>query len=775
MQRQKQKLFSSKPLPMVAKLELTKNSHSLRISSPVTCFVLAILLLLGTFSFSFHLSWSSGFIATTSTSIIPYANAQSYNPCNCVLFRLDDVVDGSINIPLTAIMDHFINENKKLSPDIVVSEFGNSAPNGLVFKKVKEGHDRDLFEIGVHGYRHVKHSELSLQAQKDDFTQAKNKLLSLLGDDARLFGAPYNEFNADTIKAMAESGLDIFSTSYSKESTTTNPYKVSTSYTTDNSIIQLSEVTITNTETGEHTNKRIYHVPFDISLFNLIDNGYSGNELTQEVLRRAENYISNYGFAVVVLHPNDVATYNSNTGTWSNNVDSNKFQVLIDIINGIEGRGIDLSHFSGVTPPRFSEPVTEVKHLTTLTLNSITSVPWGKDVTVTGKLTDNDNSGYGIGGATITFDGTGADNLPDNVVTNADGTFTVKGASPTTVATGWKVQAHFAGNSDYQATNSLIKTYSTTKHSVIIALTAATTKPWGTATAFTATLTDSSTGGTVIQGKTIRFDGTGVIAVADQVTGTDGKATGTGTAPNTVATAWTYQAHFAGDSLYKPKDSAIKTYSTTKHSVTISTSFKGTTGSTSSTPWSTPTSFTVTLTDSSMGGTAVSDKTIQLDGTGVTGLTTDSSSMTTGSDGKVVITGISPDTVNTAWTYQAHFAGDSLYNAKDSAIKTYSTTKHSVTLSLSVPTNAVSEGSSYKVSGTLTDSTAKKPLASKTITFTADDPITIGDKTTNTNGFYSGTQTAPSTAGSYDIQSHFAEDSLYKARDSAIKTLIIIT
>ena len=39
----------------------------------------------------------------------------------------------------------------------------------------------------------------------------------------------------------------------------------------------------------------------------------------------------------------------------------------------------------------------------------------------------------------------------------------------------------------------------------------------------------------------------------------------------------------------------------------------------------------------------------------------------------------------------------------------------------------------------------KKQLASKTITFTADDPIKIAAKTTNTNGYYSGTQTAPST------------------------------
>jgi large repetitive protein len=68
--------------------------------------------------------------------------------------------------------------------------------------------------------------------------------------------------------------------------------------------------------------------------------------------------------------------------------------------------------------------VTNVVHATTLTLNTITNVPWGKDITVTGKLIDNIASGAGgVSGATISFDGTGADNLPD-AVTNTDGTFT---------------------------------------------------------------------------------------------------------------------------------------------------------------------------------------------------------------------------------------------------------------------------------------------------------------------------------------------------------------
>src|SRR5918992_2623739 len=105
------------------------------------------------------------------------------------------------------------------------------------------------------------------------------------------------------------------------------------------------------------------------------------------------------------------------------------------------------------TPPPLplSEPIQTFLRLHTR------DVPWGKDVTVTGKLvvhaSNNAEGGEGIGGKTITFDGTGADNLPNIVVTNADGTFTAKGASPAAVATGWEVLAHFAGDSSHVASN----------------------------------------------------------------------------------------------------------------------------------------------------------------------------------------------------------------------------------------------------------------------------------------------------------------------------------
>jgi 5-hydroxyisourate hydrolase-like protein (transthyretin family) len=407
--------------------------------------------------------------------------------------------------------------------------------------------------------------------------------------------------------------------------------------------------------------------------------------------------------------------------------------------------------------------VKNVVHVTTLTLNTITNAPWGNPVTVTGKLTDNAASGAGIGGATIAFDGTGADNLPD-VVTNADGTFTASGKSPATVATGWKVQAHFVSNTEYSGSDSIVQSYATTKHSVGSSITATKASvAWGQPNTFTVTLKDTATG-LPLQGVTVTFDGTGAISIPSAVTGSDGKATGTGNSPNSVATGWTYQAHFAGNSLYNKKDTDIKTYSTTKHPVgvaVIPAKF--------SVAWGQPNTFTATVTDTATG-LPLQGVTVTFDGTGAISIP----SAVTGSDGKATGTGNSPNSVATGWTYQAHFAGDNLYSAKDSTLKTYSTLKHSVSLTLNLLPTTVGSGAVYKVSGVLKDTSAGGvAIGSKTISLTADSPITIADQTTDATGTYITKPTAPTTAGTYNIQSHFASDDLYSAKDSPIKTLTV--
>jgi len=219
------------------------------------------------------------------------------------------------------------------------------------------------------------------------------------------------------------------------------------------------------------------------------------------------------------------------------------------------------------------------------------------------------------------------------------------------------------------------------------------------------------------------------------------------------------QAHSAGDSSNPAADSNIISYNTVKHTTSVALS------TAPNTRWSIP------LTDSSNGGTPISGKTISFSGTGVI---PSPQSGTTDSTGKVNVTGTAPNTVATGWTYEAEFAGDSLYNAKDSTTKTYSTLAHNTALTLSISPTSVQGGGTYAVFGTLTDTTAATPLSGMTISFTASSPITINSTTTGSTGGYSVSGlTAPLIAGSYNIEAHFAGTSLYNAKDSAVHTLTV--
>lgn len=79
-------------------------------------------------------------------------------------------------------MQHFIEKNHKLSAEIVVNNFGNLGTSGNVFKTVKQGYDSGLFELGIHGWDHVRYSQLSAEQRRNDFAKSKNKLRSLFND-----------------------------------------------------------------------------------------------------------------------------------------------------------------------------------------------------------------------------------------------------------------------------------------------------------------------------------------------------------------------------------------------------------------------------------------------------------------------------------------------------------------------------------------------------------------------------------------------------------------
>jgi hypothetical protein len=190
-----------------------------------------------------------------------------------------------------------------------------------------------------------------------------------------------------------------------------------------------------------------------------------------------------------------------------------------------------------------------------------------------------------------------------------------------------------------------------------------------------------------------------------------------------------------------------------------------------SVPWGGSTSFTATLTDNSkLPPKPIAGRTVTFTGTGVI---PSSLSGKTDSTGKVIVIGTSSSTINTGWTVQAHFLGDNVYRAVDSATMTYNTVKHatSLTMELFPPTGCVPAGGRLDVGGVLTDKTKNSPLVGKTISIVGKSISTVGSssikpssQTTDSSGGYTVKGlAAPTTTGNHQISAQFAGDPLYDA------------
>lgn len=141
---------------------------------------------------------------------------------------------------------------------------------------------------------------------------------------------------------------------------------------------------------------------------------------------------------------------------------------------------------------------------------------------------------------------------------------------------------------------------------------------------------------------------------------------------------------------------------------------------------------------------------------------------TTNADGTFSATANAPSTVGSGWVVTAGSSCDSVYPGTSTSI-TYKTS-----LTLYIYPDPVAPGGAYKVHGMLKDIITSTPLSGKTITFTATPPVTIPNKSTDSSGVYRATGlVAPSGPGNYNIQAHYAGDSLYSARDSKVNVLTV--
>lgn len=228
----------------------------------------------------------------------------------------------------------------------------------------------------------------------------------------------------------------------------------------------------------------------------------------------------------------------------------------------IREREISITADTSITAAfRNTNPAVEEEPSTTaITLNRISPVPWGANVTITGTLKD--GSGIGIEGKQITFSGTGALGLPSFVITQEDGTFSTTGITPSSVGSDWKLKATFGGDEHYTK-SAITKRYSTLPHKTALSLTVSPNNlTAGASYKVVATLKDTTTN-TGLDAKTITFTSDSPILIADRSTDSSGKAVARKLIAPSDAGSYDIQAHFAGDSLYSPTDSRTKALTVT--------------------------------------------------------------------------------------------------------------------------------------------------------------------------------------------------------------------
>jgi len=240
-----------------------------------------------------------------------------------------------------ATMDYFISKNLPFTASIVVSRLANSSDLD-VFHKIQEGLDRNLFEIAIHGYRHIDHSLLTKEEQKDDFSKANAKLEYLFGKRADIFISPFNKFNLHTIEAMSDLNISLLSTHPDLEQRTTNPYKSQTLAVTNNSRLEVSKIS--------DQKALVYHAPFFVSFLRLGSEGVSGDGLVEESLRLINESIAKYGFAQVRLHPSDFYQVDATTGKPINEVDDLRSQYLTKVVDSLEDGNIRIASFREIYP-----------------------------------------------------------------------------------------------------------------------------------------------------------------------------------------------------------------------------------------------------------------------------------------------------------------------------------------------------------------------------------------------------------------------------------------
>ncbi len=271
------------------------------------------------------------FILLSPLQVISASTAEE-KPCNCVVFRIDDLQDYWLNKVQVSVMDLFLSKNQSLSLGLIMNGLGNDS---LVINKIDEGLRKGLFELGIHGWNHADYTQLSGKEQKESLNKSNEKMNSLFDIKSDIFITPEGVFNNETLKAMKELDIKIIS----------NAIWAENEFDGGKSIFNDTNNIVTNPHNGTSNQSQVYHVPGTISFTDYMNGSLIFNSI-KNIINNATTNIDKYGYAVVVLHPQDFV--NMANETFVDEMDENKTKLLLELINTLRSNGTNPSTFSNI-------------------------------------------------------------------------------------------------------------------------------------------------------------------------------------------------------------------------------------------------------------------------------------------------------------------------------------------------------------------------------------------------------------------------------------------
>jgi len=263
--------------------------------------------------------------------------------CNCVIFRIDDIQDYWLNSVQSAVMDLFLNKNQTLSLGLIMNAVGNDTK---IIEKIKEGVNKGLFELDIHGWDHTDYTNLTEQEQKESLIKSNTKMQQIFGKKTVVFIPPLSVFDYHTLNSMMSLGMSIISSDLPEEKKFMDGKsiyiaKAQAKQTQDNHRLEKGEI-----------DYKIDHLPATV-FFKEYEKGIWVKIPNEEIIANTTNNIAKYGYSVIALHPQDFALLENKTmpeqNVFINSVDDKQISDLSKLLDIFLSNNMKIRGFVGVT------------------------------------------------------------------------------------------------------------------------------------------------------------------------------------------------------------------------------------------------------------------------------------------------------------------------------------------------------------------------------------------------------------------------------------------